>query len=90
MPLVHLILTANLDFMLNILGDRSLMKNNFACTLVQGVCILGLLLHQLQKMKNGRAQYESDRNAFLISEQFTSNCSLLALAEIEDINLTDT
>ena len=68
MPLVHLILTANLDFMLHFLGDQSLTKDTFACTLVQVVSISSLLIYQYQKIKNGRSRYESDLNAFLISD----------------------
>ena len=90
MPLVHLILTANLDFEQHFFGDKSLMKDTFFYTLVQAISISGILMYQHRKMKNGRAQYVSDLNAFLISDQFTSNCSLLAVAEIEDINSTDT
>ena len=68
MPQVHLILTANLDFMLHFLGDQSLTKDTFACTLVQVVSISSLLIYQYQKIKNGRSRYESDLNAFLISD----------------------
>lgn len=68
MPLVHLILTANLDFMLHFLGDPSLTKDTFAYTLVQVVSISGLMIYQHQIIKNGRSRYESDRNAFLVSD----------------------
>ena len=84
MPIVHLILTANFDYLQLTLGGDRLMSSTLVYTLVQVAAISTCLLTHYHRTTLRRAQKVTDFNAFLISDQFTSSSALLAIAQIQE------